>query len=276
MSTTTLIGTASLFALIAATSIIGPAAAAPAKNPDPELCADYLKDLKTYRRMAVLLGCEMPDGESAAVTDVAPTKVAVAQPDEISFPPVEGEEPTAPAAEFPPVEDAPSSAESTPSFPPVEQASTDPEPAEMPPVVDEPSHGSGGSSQGSSSSFPETAEIEPDVSFEEPSGPLAEVRAAIEEKLATMKEEAKVRVKEAIREKAEEVKERVKEKIRHKIENAISQHKDNAENPGKSFRSKVEKRFKTAAKDAVKKLVKAHHGDKGGSLLNKLAQLRRR
>jgi hypothetical protein len=275
MSTATRIGTAPLFALIAAISIISPARAAPAKNPDPELCAEYLKDLKTYRRMAELLGCEMPDGESAAGTDAASTKVAVAQLDEVSFPPVEGEEPTAPATEFPPVADAPESAESTPNFPPVEQASTEPEPAELPPVVDEPSHGSSGSSHGSSSSFPETAEIEPDVSFEEPSGPLAEVRAAIEEKLATMKEEAKARVKEAIREKAEEVKERVKEKIRHKVEDAIFRHKDNAENPDKTFRSKVEKRLKTAAKDAVKKLGKGHHGEKGG-LLHKLAQLRRR
>jgi hypothetical protein len=278
MSTTTGFATASLFALIAAASLVGPAAAAPATNPDPELCAEYLKDLKTYRRMAVLLGCEIPDGENASVTDVAPAKVAAAQTDEFGFPPVESEEPTAPATEFPPIVDAPESAESTPSLPPVEQASTDPEAAELPPVIDEPSHTSSGSSQGSSSSFPETAEIEPDVSFEEPSGPLAEVRTAIEEKIAEMKEEAKARVKEAILAKAEEVKERVKErvkeKIRRKIEDAIFPRKDNPENPGKSLRSKVEKRLKTAAKDAVKKLVKGH-GDKGG-LLDKLAQLRRR
>ena len=275
MSTTTRIGTASLFALIAAASIVSPAAAAPAKSPDPELCAEYLKDLKTYRRMAVQLGCELPDGESAAVTDAAPTMVAVAQPDEVSFPPIESEEPPASATEFPPVEDAPESAESTPSFPPAEQANTDPEPAEMPPVVDEPSHGSGGSSQGSSSSFPETAEFEPDPGVEETSGPASEVRAAIEEKLAEMKEEAKARVKEALIEKAEAVKERVKEKIRNKIEDAISHHKDKAENPATSFRRKGETRLRDAAKNAVKKFVKERHGDKGG-LLHKLAQLRRR
>lgn len=273
MSTATHIGTASLFALIAAASIVGPAAAAPAKNPDPKLCAEYLKDLKVYRRMAELLGCQIPDGSSAAVTaKSAPTKLAAAEPDEVSFPPVESEEPAAPAAEFPPVVDAPESAESAPSFPPVEQASTDPEPAEMPPVADEPSHGSSGG--GSSSSFPETAEIEPETSVEETSGPLSEVRTAIEEKLAEMKEEAKERVKEAIREKAEEVKERVKEKIRNKIEDAIAKHNDKTENFGKSFRNKVETRLKTAAKDAVKKLVKEHHSDKGG-LLRKLAELRR-
>lgn len=280
MSTTTRIGTASLFAFIAAASIASPAAAAPTTNPDPTLCAEYLKDLKTYRRMAVLLGCPIPGDDTAAVTTAAPAKLAAAQTDEVSFPPVETEEPAAPATEFPPVIDAPESAESTPSLPPVEQASTDPEPAEMPPVVDEPSHGSSGSSGGSSSSFPETAEFEPDSGFEESTDPLAEVRAAIEEKVAEMKEEAKARVKEAILAKAEEVKERVKErvkeKIRHKIEDAIFPRNDNAGNPGMTFRSTVERRFKAAAKDAVKKLVKEHHGkDKGSSLLDKLAQFRR-
>ena len=279
MSTTTRIGTASLFALIAAASIVSPGAAAPATNPDPTLCAEYLKDLKTYRRMAELLGCDIPGGDAAAATTAAPAKLAAAPPDEVSFPPVEAE-PTAPATDFPPVEDVPESAESTPSLPPVEQASTDPEPAEMPPVVDEPSHSSSGSSGGSSPSFPETAEFEPEAGFEEPSGPQAEVRTAIEEKIAEMKEEAKARVKEAVLAKAEEVKERVKErvkeKIRRKIEDAIFPSNDGADNPGVTFRKKAEKRFKTAAKDAVKKLVKEHHGkDKGGSLLNKLAQFRR-
>lgn len=271
MSAATRIGTASLLALVAAVCAIHPAAAAPAQKPDPELCADYLKDLKSYRRMAEQLGCQIP-----GATRSTPAKLAAAQTDEVSFPPVEGDEPAVQATQFPPTADTPKSSESTVSFPPVEQASADPEPAEMPPVAEEPSHGSSGGSRATSSTFPSTAEAEPDTGIEDPSDPVSEIRTAIEEKLADMKAEAKAHIEDAVLEKADEVKERVKDKIRHKLEDVISHHNDNGDNPGNGFRHKVEARLHGAAKDAFKKLVKEHHShDHGGGLLHKLAQLRR-
>lgn len=251
MSTTTRIGTASLFALIAATSIIGPAAATEAKpDPDPQLCAEYLRDLATYRRMAVLLGCEIPQSSDQ-----------VAAADDTQFPPIVTDDPAPSNVEFPPVVDEPAASETQP---PVEEASAEPVPEDFPPVAAESSSSSGRASRGGSESFPpvltSSADL-PDESFEDPADP---VRAAVEEKLIILKEEVKARVKDAVIMKAEEVKERVKEKIKHKIEDAIAHRHQNDGAPT----------LRRAAKDAVKRMISERHH--GGGILSKLAQLRRR
>jgi hypothetical protein len=273
MFTAARIGSASLFAIIAALSTSPASAIEAAQNPDPELCAEYLKDLNAYRRMAVLLGCKLPDGDAAAASAQAPTQVATAESEAPSFPPVITDEPAAPAQEFPPVAEETTAAET--NFPPVEQASTDPAPTQSPPVVSESSEGSG-SSGGSNPPVVLSSSGMPDESFEDPTDPASEVRAAIEEKLAILKEEAKERVKEAIILKAEEVKERVKEKIKQKIEEAIEHHNGNAATPATTFRRAAETGLRRAAKDAVKRIVSEHRNHGGGGLLSKLSQLRHR
>lgn len=260
MTFTARIASASLFALASILSI-GSAAATEAKpNPDPQLCAEYLRDLAAYRRMAEQLGCEIPQSADQ-----------VAATGDTQFPPVIADDPASSKEEFPPIVDEPVTSEVQPSFPPVVEASAAPAPADFPPVVSESSASSGSSrgsrgSRGGSSGFPpvETSSTEiPDESFEDPADP---VRAAIEEKLIIFKEEAKARVKDAIIMKAEEVKERVKEKIKQKIEDAVTHnhhHNDGAPT------------LRRAAKNAVKQMLSERHR-RGGSLLGKVAQLRRR
>lgn len=276
MFTAARIGSASLFAIIAALSITPAAATDGVQNPDPKLCAEYLRDLNAYRRMAVLLGCNLPD-DAAAATAQAPasetTQVATAEPDVTKFPPVIADEPAAPADEFPPVVSEKTTAESDPNFPPVEEASTDPAPAQLPPVVSESSEGSGGGSRSAPPVVVSSAAM-PDESIEDPTDPLSEVRAAIEEKLEVFKEEAKESVKDAIILKAEEVGERVKEKIKDKIEEAIEHHNGNATTPATAFRHAAEPSLRRAAKDALKRMVNEHRHHEGGGLLSKLAQLR--
>jgi hypothetical protein len=225
--------------------------------------------------MAVLLGCKLPDGEAAAVSAQAPvsntTQVATVEPEAVNFPPVIEDEPAAPTQELPPVVGEKTTEPDT-NFPPVEEASADPAPAQLPPVVSESGEGSG---RGSASTPPvvlSSAGV-PDESFEDPTDPVSEVRAAIEEKLETFKEEAKERVKEAIILKAEEAKERVKEKIKHKIEEAIEHHNDKATT---AFRHAAEPSLRRAAKNAIKRIVNEHRSHGGGGLLSKLAQLRHR
>ena len=261
----------SLFALACIFSINAATAAESKPGPDPQLCAEYLRDLKAYRRMAVLLGCQMPEGSD---------QVATLGADETQFPPIVADEPAsteAPAVAeqaFPPVVDEPASTETQTSFPPVEEASTEPAAADLPPVVSESSGSSGRvssgrKSRGSSSEASDLPPVvassteDPDETVEDPADP---VRAAIEEKLITLKEEAKARITDAILTKAEEVKERVKEKIKHKIDDAIAHH--NQHNDGAPT-------LRRAAKDAVKRVLSERH-HRGGGLLSKLAQLRRR
>jgi hypothetical protein len=254
MTFTARIASASLFALVSTFSIGSADATESKPNPDPQLCAEYLRDLATYRRMAVLLGCEIPQSSDQ-----------VAAADDTQFPPIVTDEPAPSNVEFPPVVNEPAASETQP---PVEEASAEPVPEDFPPVAAESSSSSGrasrGGSGGSSESFPpvltSSADI-PDESFEDPADP---VRAAIEEKLVILKEEVKARVEDAIVMKAEEVKERVKEKIKHKIEDAIAQHQHKDGAPT----------LRRAAKDAVKRMISEHRH--GGGLLSKIAQLRRR
>jgi hypothetical protein len=274
MTFTARIASASFFALASIHSI-GSATATEAKpDPDPQLCAEYLRDLATYRRMAVLLGCQIPESGD---------QVAATEPGDTQFPPVVADEPAPSNVEFPPVVNEPAASETETNVPPVEEASAEPASEDFPPVAAESSSGSGSASRsdsgGGSSSFPpvltSSADI-PDEGFEDPADP---VRAAIEEKLTIFKEEVKARVeeavimkaeevkarvKDAVIMKAEEVKERVKEKIKHKIEDAIAQHHNNDGAPT----------LRRAAKDAVKRMISERHH--GGSILSKLSQLRRR
>ncbi len=278
MTLTTRLGPAALFALV---SIL---AAAPANaventklNPDPQLCEAFLRDLKTWRAQAVSIGCKIPA-----------TNEVVAAADTTEFPPVVTNEPAPSTTEFPPVVTETEKTEPAPSFPPVEQASNEPAPASFPPVETGSTSGSGSSSSsgsgGGSSSFPPVEESTAGMeeSFEEDQP----IRAAIKEKLLTIKEEVKEEVKARIRDaivlkseevkarirdelaiKSEEVKERVKEKIKRKLEDVISHHKNNDDN-APTLRRK--------AKDAVKRLISEHRHNGGGGLMNKLAQLRRR
>lgn len=252
MAFTARIASASLIALVSTFSIGSAAATETKPNPDPQLCAEYLRDLATYRRMAVLLGCEIPQSSDQ-----------VASADETQLPPIIADEPASLKEEFPPVVDETAASETQTSFPPVEQANAEPTSADVPPVVSDSSESSDRGSGGSSSLPPVvTSSTElPDESFEDPADPI---RSAVEEKLSILKEETKARVKDAIVMKAEEVKERIKEKIKHKIEDAVAHHRDDEGTP----------MLRRAAKDAVKGMISKRQ--RGDGLLSKLAQIRRR
>ena len=254
---------ASLFALIAAHAI-GPATATEAApRATEELCAAYLKDLDVYRQLAITQGCEIPGDEAASGTSPAPVQVAAVEADPADFPPVVDDVPAAPAQDFPPVVDE-ASAQPKAEFPPVEEAANDPAPAQLPPVVSEadptPSNSGGG--------FPPVFSHSGgtgDAGMEDQTDPGSEVREAIKEELLILKESAKQRVKEAIILKAEEAKERIKQKIKDKIVAAI-EHRNDGGSPAPTLRS--------AAKDAVKRAIVERH--RGGGLMSKLSQLRRR
>ena len=127
--------------------LLAPALAAEPK-PDPELCAEYLRDLKAYRRMAELIGCQMPADEGEVATSQADEFPPVATPaaNAQSIPPVEhnefppvvsGDQPDAAAEKFPPVVDDATSAASAGAAPPVveDEGAQAPTP-NFPPVAD--------------------------------------------------------------------------------------------------------------------------------------------
>ena len=254
---------ASLFALIAAHAI-GPAAAAEAApRATKELCAAYLADLDIYRQLAITQGCTIPGDEVATATTSAPLQVAAIEADPADFPPVVDDVPAAPAQDFPPVVDE-ASAPAKAEFPPVDEAANDPAPAELPPVVSE-AHPTPSKS---GSDFPPVESNSGgtgEAGMEDQTDPGSEVREAIKEELFILKESAKQRVKEAIILKAEEAKERVKQKIKDKIEAAI-ERRNGGGSPAPTLRS--------TAKDAIKRAIVERH--RGGGLMSKLAQLRRR
>jgi hypothetical protein len=144
MTPTAHLASATLFTVVSILGI-GSATAGDAKPaPDPKLCAEYLRDLKTYHRMAEQLGCQMPQ-----------VRAEDARTDPNGFPPVVTEQPTTDSSRFPPVEgqDIPeqSSGAAQPSFPPVEESST-PAPKDMPPVESESSSSHKSSSSSGSGS----------------------------------------------------------------------------------------------------------------------------
>ncbi|MEI9899083.1 MAG: hypothetical protein WDN31_02020 [Hyphomicrobium sp.] len=176
------IGSASLFALVSILSIGSAAATEATPPPDPQLCAEYLRDLKAYRRMAVLLGCKIPGSDEVAALGSSETQ----------FPPVVGEAAAPSPDEFPPAADAPATSETEQGFPPVVDASTEPAADDFPPVASEStstadqgsgtgSGGGSGSPDTESSSFPpvETSaasipdETVPDETVEESADPFA-------------------------------------------------------------------------------------------------------
>lgn len=265
MTPTARIASVSLFALISITSVVSIAAAETRPTPDPQLCAEYLRDLSTYRRMAELLGCQIPDEASASTGASAQTASTEVQ--DTQFPPVVVDD--APSATaFPPVvTDQASTQQADSGFPPVIGASNEQQKTDFPPVVSSEGSRSGKTSRHTSSnsaSFPPvvaSADPEPESSFDEPAD---QVRAAIEEKIEIFKEEARARVSDAIAEKADEVKDRIKEKIKHKIGDALNHH--HHEDGTQTLRH--------AAKNAVKRMLSEHRHGEG--LLGKLAGLRRR
>ena len=269
----------SIASLLALASILSagavnaaPGGAAPqGAVPDPQLCAEYLRDLAAYRRMAVLLGCELPQSNDATLGS-----------DEAQFPPVVTDEGASSQAQFPPVVASQNSSVDTGSaagdgrtgFPPVEEASAaaevaDPSSADWPPVVSEHSHASsrgargqsGRTSRKGSSAFPPVVSEDADGRVD---APVDTARAAIEERLILLKEEAKARIRDAIAEKIERVKDRVEEKIKHKLEDAHAHHHHHGE----------ESKLRRAAKDALKRRIDGLHHH--GGLLGKLAQRQRR
>ena len=119
-------------------------AAEPNPIPDPKLCAEYLRDLKAYGRMAELLGCPMPAKEGEAATS---------QPD--GFPPVVTDQPTTDSPAFPPVVGGDATSEKSSGaeqgFPTVEQSSAPPS-GDPPPVESDASRGFKSSSTSNSGS----------------------------------------------------------------------------------------------------------------------------
>lgn len=273
-------GSASLFALIAILSI-GPAAAAEGgATASQEQCVEYLKDLNTYRQLAMMQGCKIPEDETATaevstqppsgLVDEAPQQVASVESESTNFPPVVEDAPVAEEQAFPPVvEEAstPSAPVST-EMPPVEEASA--EPAQFPPVVKE-TDGAPSSSGGSPPPVVSGSDGLGDVGMEEPADPT--LREAIEEELVILKEAAKERVREAIILKTEEVKEHVKQKIKNKIEAAIEQHNGGDAGPAATLRRTAAPSLRRAAKDVIKRAIIERHQ---GGLMSKLSQLRRR
>lgn len=269
MTRTSRIVSGVIFALGSITSLASTAVAESRPNADPQLCAEYLRDLKTYRRMAEQLGCQMPENAPASVQ-------AISGPTEnVQFPPVIADE--APAAtSFPPVVEGPATSQADAGFPPVVEADEGAQKTDFPPVETGSSSNRGGSTKGSSGSrhasgsssgnFPPvvaSADPEPETSFDETVDP---VRAAIDEKLEIIKEDVKARVRAAAIEKAEEINERIKDKIARKIDSAVNHHHANAQDGEHTLRH--------AAKTAVKRMLSEHH--RGEGLLGKLAGLRRR
>jgi hypothetical protein len=145
MARTAHVASAALFTVIAILAI-GSAAAGEAKpTPDPQLCAEYLRDLKTYHRMAEQLGCQMP-----------PALAENAGTDTNRFPPVVTEQPTTDSPTFPPVVDEDSktgkSSGAEQNFPPVVEQDSAPPPANLPPVQSGTSSGSKSKSTSNSGS----------------------------------------------------------------------------------------------------------------------------
>lgn len=276
-------GSASLFALITILSI-GPAAAAEGgATASQEQCAEYLKDLATYRLLATMAGCKLPEDKAAAAEvstqpplglvdelSQAPQQVASVESESTNFPPVVEDAPVAEEQEFPPVVEEAStpSAPASTEMPPVEEASA--EPAQFPPVVKE-TDGAPSSSGGGLPPVVSGSGGMGDVGMEDPADPT--LREAIKEKLVILKEAAKERVREAIILKTEEVKEHVKQKIKNKIEAAIEQHSGGDAGPAATLRRTAAPSLRRAAKDVIKRAIVERHQ---GGLMSKLSQLRRR
>jgi hypothetical protein len=277
------ISTAAVAAFLSIVTLGGAQAGQTQQNPDPQLCAEYLQDLATYRRMAVLAGCAIPD---AAQAPAAAARTAVVEDDATSFPPVITGEAEPEETNFPPVitgssDDTPAAGTettqtstteasttetSTAETSTAETSSTEPAQTEDTPVA---------SAETTSSSESSSSEEHASTGESETSPPIVTGhREEIEQELILLKEEAKARIKEAIILKAEEVKERIKQKIKDKLEHAS----DKQAPEGQNLRSK--------AKLAVKRMIAEHHSDShsgnhsgnhsGSGLLNKLAQLRNR
>ena len=182
MTRTSRIVSGVIFALGSITSLASTAVAESRPNADPQLCAEYLRDLNTYRRMAELLGCQMPEDASASV------EVISGPAEDVQHPPVIADA-GPPATSFPPVvDDAPVTSQADAGFPPVIEANEGARKKEFPPVETGSNSNRGGSkensgsrraSSSSSGNFPPvvaSADTEPDA-LDDPSDP---VRAAIE------------------------------------------------------------------------------------------------